>query len=210
MSKYEKILIVILFGSIMGAIELFGGDFMGTLDISNKSAYLFALGLMLMIASKLLIDFKGSIIIMVAIAAIYKTASANFYACQVAAVMINGVIFETSYLYLRNKIDSSLIWRSISAPIVAYISYTFFALAAVYILKEAHWAARGFDGIVEYLGSSAAIAGFVSIFTFNIGLFLGHRLRRILASDKPRLSLIYFRAVSIMIVIIIWFTGLES
>jgi hypothetical protein len=168
MSKFEKILMVILLGSIMGAVELYGGDLFRTLNVSNKSSFLFAIGIMLMFASKRLIDFKGSIIIMAAIAAIFKTASANFYACQVAAIMINGIVFEGTYFYLKNKLESSMVWRSALAPMIAYVSYAVFAFSAVYVLKEIHWAERGFPGIVDYLSSSALIAAIASIITINL------------------------------------------
>jgi hypothetical protein len=208
MSKFEKILLVILLGSIMGAVELYGGDLFRTLNVSNKSSFLFAIGIMLMFASKRLIDFKGSVIIMAAIAAIFKTASANFYACQVAAIMINGIVFEGTYFYLKNKLESSMAWRSALAPIIAYVSYAAFAFSAVYLLKEIHWAERGLTGIGEYLSSSALIAAITSIITINLGLYVGEWFKRLLTFNKQSEALPYFRAVSIALVIVIWVAGL--
>ncbi len=123
MNKSDKVLAILLIGTLWGAIELFGGELFRAWDVPNKSALLFGLTLIVIYASKNLVDFVGSAVIMAAIASLFKTASSNFYSCQVAAVMINGIIFDGTYLLFKKQFDSSAAVRSVIAPIMAYMSF---------------------------------------------------------------------------------------
>lgn len=207
MSKYEKILLVLLMGSLWGALELFGGDTFRACGISNKSAYLFGLGLIILYASKRVVDFPGSVILMAAIACIFKTASTHFYACQIAAVMINGVIFDAAYQLFKNQLNASIIYRIIAAPILAYISFAIFAIMATFVFKEAGWATREWSGIGDYLGTGALIASLFSIVTINAGYYLGNILRSSFISRKISASSSAFRVTSLALVAIIWIAG---
>ena len=209
MTKHEKIIFVILLGSLLGAVELFGGDIMRAAGLSHKSALQYGLAVMIMIASKRILDFNGSVIIMSAIAALFKTISDNFYTCQMAAVMINGVIFEGGYYLLKAKFDTNRVWRIVAAPVITYISFAVFALIATYFLREPNWAERGLSGIVGYLATSAFIASIVSIIMLNTGYYLGNWAKNILALKKPGYVLLNIRTVAVAVVIIIWIAGLK-
>jgi hypothetical protein len=207
MSKFEKILIVLVMGSIWGALELFGGDGLRALGVPNKSAYLFALGLIIVYASKRMVGFTGSVAIMALIAGLFKTASVHFYPCQFAAVMIIGVVFDISYKLFKNQLDSSPIYRSIAAPIMAFVAYTVFAFAATYVIGGPEWHGEGLSGIVSYLGSSGLKAALFSIVTINLGYYLGNILQTAIAEKKLGLPLAIFRATSLVVVVGIWIAG---
>ncbi len=207
MSKFEKILIVLLMGSLWGALELFGGDAMRALGIPNKSAFLFALGLIILYASKRMVDFTGSVIMMALIAGLFKTASAHFYACQFAAVMINGAVFDISYKVFKNQLDSSPIYRSIAAPIIAYMSYTIFAVAATYAIGGPEWHGSGLQGIADYLAGSGLIAAAASIVTINLGYYLGGVLRPIVVEKRTGIPVSLMKISSLVIVVAIWVAG---
>jgi hypothetical protein len=207
MSKFEKILIVLLMGSLWGALELFGGDAMRAMGIPNKSAFLFALGLIILYASKRMVDFTGSVIIMALIAGLFKTASAHFYACQFAAVMINGAVFDFSYRAFKNQLDSSPIYRSIAAPVIAYMSYTIFAVAAAYAIGGPEWRASGLQGIADYLAGSGLIAAAASIVTINLGYYLGNILRPIVVEKRTGIPVSLMKISSLVIVAAIWVAG---
>jgi hypothetical protein len=207
MNKYEKILIVLLMGSLWGALELFGGDLFRAIGIPNKSALLFGLGIIILYISKKLVDFPGSVVLMALIAGLFKTASSNFYACQFTAVMINGIIFDFSYRIFKNQLNSSPIYRIIAAPIITYISYAVFAFGVTYVMQESNWAARGITGIGDYLRVDALIASAISIVTINLGYYLGGVIQPIISSKKIGIPVAYFRIVSIAFVAAIWIAG---
>jgi hypothetical protein len=207
MSKFEKILIVLLMGSLWGALELFGGDAMRALGIPNKSAFLFALGLIILYASKRMVDFTGSVIIMALIAGLFKTASAHFYACQFAAVMINGAVFDISYKVFKNQLDSSPIYRSVAAPVIAYMCYTIFAVAAAYAIGGPEWRVAGLQGIADYLAGSGLIAAAASIVTINLGYYLGNILRPIVVEKRTGIPVSLMKISTLVIVAAIWVAG---
>jgi hypothetical protein len=207
MSKFEKVLIILLMGSLWGALELFGADLMRALGIPNKSAVLFGLGLIILFASKRLVDFAGSVAIMALIAGLFKTASSSFYGCQFAAVMINGIVFDGSYRVFKSYLNSSPIYRAISGPVIAYVSYAVFGFFVTYIMQEPNWAANGFKGIIDYLTGSALYAALISLVTINLGYYLGNVLRAFVPPGKIKIPAVYFQAISIVIVAAIWIAG---
>ena len=207
MSKSEKLLVVLLMGSLWGALELFGIDLLRAIHVPSKSAFLFGLGLIIIYASKRLVDFKGSVIIMALVAGVFKTVSSNFFACQFAAVMINGIVFDIAYSYLKGHLDSSPLYRLISAPIITYFCYTIFAFSAVYLIREPHWAADGLAGIGDYLMTSAVVASLISIVTINLGYYLGNSIRPLIVPGRIGLPVTAFRVSALVLVAAIWIAG---
>lgn len=207
MKKHEKILMVLLLGSLWGALELFGRDILRAMNMPQKSAVLFGLGIIILYASKRLIHFPGSVVIMALIAGLFKTASSHFYPCQFAAVMINGIVFDITYTALKNRLDSSPIGRMIAAPVITYVSYAAFAFFATYILREASWVAEGWAGIQAYLVGSALTASLISIVTINIGYYLGNAIQPQALLQRLRMPAIAFSLVSLVLVAAIWVAG---
>ena len=118
MSKFEKILVVLLIGSLWGALELFGRDIFRAIGVPQKSALLFGLGIIILYASKKLVDFPGSVVIMALIAGLFKMASSYFFPCQFAAVVINGIVFDVTYTAFKERLDSSQEFTTIAAPVM--------------------------------------------------------------------------------------------
>lgn len=207
MSKYEKILIIVLLGSLWGALELFGRDILRAMNMPQKSAILFGLGIIILYASKRLVHFPGSVVIMALIAGAFKTASSHFYPCQFAAVMINGIVFDATYTAFRGRLDASLINRIIAAPVITYVSYAAFAVFATYLLREASWVADGWAGIRAYLLGSATTAALISIVTIHIGYYLGNAFRPETLLSRLRIPITAFRIIAVVLVAAIWVSG---
>ncbi len=207
MKKYEKILVVLLLGSLWGALELFGRDLFRAMGMPQKSVLLFGLGIIILYASKRLVDFPGSVVVMALIAGLFKTASSNFFPCQFAAVIINGIVFDITYSIFKARLDSSPIYRAIAAPIIVYASYSIFALFATYILREGSWVSAGWEGIRSYLFSDAVGASLVSMATINLGYYLGNAIQPYTLLRTLRMPAVMFRIVSLVLVAGIWIAG---
>lgn len=210
MNKLEKTILIILFGSIWGAVELFGGDILRAWGIPNKSALLFGIALIIMYSSKSLVNLTGSTIIMALIAGAFKTASDNFYGCQVAAITIDAVIFELFYFALKTKLDSSFVTRLVAAPLLTYIAYAVFAFFATYVLRQENWYAGGLSGIGEYLISGGLFAAIYSLAAIQIGYYLGAALLPFRSKLTNRFAVSSFRFAAAAIALIIWIVGLQS
>lgn len=207
MKKYEKILIVLLLGSIWGALELYGRDLLRAAGIPQKSALLFGLGIIILYVSKRLVEFPGSIMVMAIIAGLFKTASTSFYPCQIAAVMINGLVFDIAYSVFKVGLNSSPIIRAIAAPFIAYASYALFAIAATFVLREPSWASQGWAGVREYLLTGAVSASLISIFTLNLGYYIGNAIRPSPFRRISKLRTVLFRVICLFLVAGIWIAG---
>jgi hypothetical protein len=207
MSKWEKILVVLLFGSLWGAMELFGRDLFRAMGVPEKSAVLFGLGLIILYVSKRLVDVPGSVVIMALIAGLFKIASSYFFPCQFAAVMVNGIIFDIAYSAFKGSLNSSPMYRTIAAPVLVYVSYTAFALLTTFVLREGTWVAGGWEGIRSYLMSDALTASLISIVTIHLGYYLGNSLKPDAVTQSLRMPLVAFRVVSVVLVAAIWIAG---
>jgi len=207
MSKYEKILVVILMGSLWGALELFGVDLLRAWGIPNRSVILFGASLLLIYASKRIIDFTGSVVLMAVVASLFKTASSNFFPCQIAAVMINGIVFDITYRVFKNRLNSSFIYRIIAAVVIAYVSFAAFGFTAVYLLRESNWVAGGLKGIGDYVGSRALVAALFSAVTINLGFYLGGLARPYFLSGRPGFTTAFIKVTAAILVITIWVAG---
>ena len=174
--KYEKLLLVLVFGAVFGVLELFGRDALRAAGIEHKAAILYGIGIIILYASKRVAHFPGSVALMALIASLFKAASSNFYPCQVAAVMINGVVFDIAYSTFKGRLDSSLLWRTIAAPVIVYVSYAAFAILAAFVLREGSWGTDGWAGVRSYLLTSAVATSLISIVTINLGYYLGNAL----------------------------------
>jgi hypothetical protein len=181
---YEKLLLVLVFGAIFGMLELFGRDALRAAGIEHKSALLYGVGIIILYASKRVVHFAGSVAIMALIASLFKATSSNFYPCTVAAVMINGVVFDIFYSTFKGRLDSSLLARTIAAPVIVYVSYAAFAILAAFILREGSWGADGWAGVRSYLFTSAVTASLISIVTIHLGYYLGNALRLLVPMRK--------------------------
>ncbi len=207
MRKYEKILVVLLLGSIWGALELFGRDFLRSMGAPQKSALLYGLGIIILYASKRLVDIPGSVAVMALIAGLFKTASSNFFPCQFAAVMINGIVFDFAYSTFKGRLNSSSINRAIAAPVIVYVSYTIFTIIVTYVLREDSWVLEGWTGIRSYLLSDAVIASLISIVTINIGYYLGNAIQPNTLANRLQRPAVMFRIISVALVAAIWVAG---
>ena len=208
MQKILKIgLPVLLFGSLWGALELFGVDLFRYLDVPNKTAWIFAIALIVMIVSKKISDFPISVILMAVIASLFKTISANFYACQVAAVIINGVLFDLSYSMLRNKLASSVAMRSVWSFALAIVSFGLFAFTAAFVIREVHWLERGWPGIIDFTVTSGLIAAIASVITANLGFWMAKRLHVFISADRSPAYSASIKFISIIIIAGIWIYG---
>jgi hypothetical protein len=181
---YEKLLLVLVFGAVFGMLELFGRDALRAAGVEHKSALLYGIGIIILYASKRVAHFPGSVAIMALIAGVLKTASSHFYPCQVAAVMINAVVFDIFYSTFRGRLDSSLLWRTVAAPVIVYVSYAAFAMLAAFVLREGSWGADGWAGVRSYLLTSAVTASLISIVTIHLGYYLGNALRLLVPMRK--------------------------
>lgn len=207
MGRFEKILVILVVGSLWGALELFGRDIMRAMGVPQKSALLFGLGIIILYASKKLVDFPGSVAIMALIAGLFKMASSFFFPCQFSAVIINGIVFDIAYMTFQKRLDSSPVFRTVAAPVIVYVSYAVFALFATYLLREGSWVVKGWPGVISYLRADAVSASLITIVTIHLGYYLSRAVQPLALPQASRMPAVAFRIVAVALVAAIWVAG---
>lgn len=203
----DKILIVLIFGSLWGAFELFGADMLIALHVPHKSPYLFSFGILVLILSKKLSDFPLSAVFIAAIALFYKSFAPNFHVCwatQTAAITINGIVFELGYRLLRSRFDYSITWRSLGAVVFALGSYIVLMSFNVVFRPGVFFACGGIQGLFSYLSSSGVYAAVLSIPAINIGHWLGLRINSSINNPQPGILTVTTRACGLLLLVVTW------
>ncbi len=201
-----KIMTVLVLGSIWGAMEIFGVEFLKAMAVPYKSPFLLAFALAVMMAGKRLSDFAGSAILMAIIAAFYKTMSFSLPACGsnvFAAVIIDGAVFEAVYQLSKSRIESSLWQRSLAGAAMAFGALFFFGLYAAFINPESAAASGNITGAFDYLRTRGIFAVAMSLAAINIGFYLGNATKAGITSGSLSKANL-FKASGMVFIVIAW------
>lgn len=204
---YDKIMAIIVIGSIWGALEIFGYRLLTLLDAPHKSPYLFAIAIIVMMAAKRIVPFAGSTFIMAVIAAFYKVLSVSMPACgsnAVMALLIDSAAFEIVYWAARQKIEYNLWYRFLAAPIVTLLAYAGFAYYAQYINPEATALSPSFQGIVNYMKNSAIYAAILSLAAIHLGYNFGKALSAALSPTASKALLGFSKILGVVLAAGAW------
>lgn len=204
MKIWEKIALILTFGTIWGVAELFGWDILRALDVSNKSTYLFLAAFFILIAAKRVIPFFGSMFLMSLVTIAYKSAGVKFFGCQAVAVAIDALAVDTVYYLLTEKRFESWKWRSIGALLISVPAF-----AAFGFFREFIWAAPGYEssvlsGVLVYMLNSALTAVILSIVVIHPAYTLGNSIAKRRESPASRSSLNWAFTAGVAITVILW------
>lgn len=209
MKIWEKILLVLIVGSIWGIVEVFGGDLLPAWVEGRTSVFLFAFAFFILITARPILRVPGLLLIIGVVAAFYKTLSVNFYPCMVAGIMTNAAAVELLYLFLRKEERlSNLKWRMIAAPATAYVAFIMFALSAVLVIREPHWVERGLTGILNFTFVTGSLAAVLSLILVHPAYAIGMRLETRFAERSRSLFLRWSYGLGILLVVVLWVSRL--
>lgn len=167
--KKKIILIIILFGSLWGMLEALGISIMRGTGFHFRSSILALLGVVILMAARIVVPRAGSTAATGLIAAGFKFLSlATIFPCQIAAVIGQAVIFDIAFTIAERK---NLLGRKLAlgftAILACYASYLLFAFSQAYLFGNPYWFERGIGGLLKWVitdGSMAAVLGFAGIY----------------------------------------------
>ena len=204
---YDKIMAILVIGSIWGAMEIFGYRLLTSLNASHKSPYLFAIAILIMIAAKRIAPFVGSTFPMALIAGFYKVLTFSLPACgsnAVMALLLDSAAFEIVYTLTRTQLETSFWRRTLAAPLIAIIAYLSFGVYAQYINPEATALSPSFQGLITYMKTSAVYAAILSLATIHFGFSLGDLAYRSLNATSSRTIVGLSRAIGLVLALGAW------
>lgn len=175
MDKKNMILTIILFGSIWGVLEALGISIMRGAEFPFRSSILALLGVVVLMAARVVVPRAGSTATVGVIAAGFKFLSlSSIFPCQIAAVIGQAVIFDIAFTIVERKgLFKRKLAPGLTAALACYASYLLFAFSQAYLFSNPYWFQRGIGSLLKWVatdGSMAAGLGFLGIYG---GLLLG-------------------------------------
>ena len=180
--KKKIILIVILFGSLWGMLEAFGISIMRGTGFHFRSSILAFLGVIILMAARIVLPRAGSTSVAGLIAAGFKFLSlATILPCQIAAVIGQAMIFDIAFTIAERKnVFSRKLAPGLIAISACFASYLLFAFSQAYLFGNPYWFERGIEGLLKWVitdGSVAAVLSFAGIYA---GIMIGRSSLKLL------------------------------
>jgi len=174
MKSSRNWIIFLLLGTLWGAMEVFGGEFLYANDVARSSVWLTAWAFFIMAMGRGLVNVSGSSSVIGAVAALFKLVNASPYYCHLLGIFFLGVFFDVAASYLMKKGRISTLRSSLSGIIGVYGGYALFALVITFIARYEPWVAGGWPKVLDHIfmgGSIAAIAAAVLVpFGYKAGV----------------------------------------
>ena len=165
------ILGVLFFSALWGISEsVFGGVLYRT-DVPCASALLTIIGLIILTFAGVYFEQKGTIILIAALAMLYKFLNTPFFACHLLAILLTGICYELFFggFKIKNK--------ALGAAAAVYLSYISFALMITYVFRYDHWVQAPLTKILSHVAISGSIAAFGCAVAVPLSFRLGKRLK---------------------------------
>ena len=204
MKLWNKIILILLLGTVWGVAELFGWDILRALDVSNKSTYLFLVAFFILIFAKKIVPFFPSLFLVSLVTITYKTLGVRFFGCQAMAVAIDALTVDLAFQLLKEKRLNDWKWRSIAAPVMGIAAFAAFGFYREFIWAAPGYIPTGLSGVWAYMTHSALLAVILSIIVIHPAYILGGAAaKRLAAGDKKRI-LRWSYAAGATITVILW------
>lgn len=182
-------LYLVLFGSLWGAIEVFGGELLFRYDIPFKSVILAVCGLFILSLSRGINNKQGTSSLIALFSAFYKLVNTSPYFCHLTAIISIGISFDLFASILLRPSNTS----KYRYPAVAFLSVLtgrilFVALSA-FIFRIQRWVNGSSSYILGHIFVRGTMAAIPLVFLIPLGFFIGST-GSLYLSKKPHLATI--------------------
>jgi len=202
MKDIKTWVLLLMFGSLWGFSEVFGGEFLYSERVPFASVWLSAFALFILGLSRGLMNRPGSSTVIGATAALFKLVNAAPYWCHLLGIAFLGLVFDLAASAWMKR-GQKPGWKTILSGIVtAYGSYASFAVLITYIARYDPWVRGGMSRVLRHVlvgGSLAAVAAAILV---TLGYGIGTRTEKS-ASTEPGWAF----AGSLVVLIALWTVG---
>ena len=204
MKIWNKVIFILLFGTLWGVAELFGWDVLRALQVPNKSTYLYVVAFFILVFAKRIVSFPCSLFFISLVTIIYKTLGVQFFGCQAAAVMIDAIAVDFAFHLLKRERLDDWKWRSVAAPLISIVAFGAFGLYREFIWAAPGYIPTGFNGVWSYMLHSALPAIILSVIVIHPSYAAGGiASKRLVGLDEKR-SLRWSSAAGVALTIALW------
>jgi len=193
---------LLLFGSLWGMSELWGGDFLYNSGVPFASAWLSAFAVFILAVARGVVNKPGSSTAIGITALLFKLAGAAPFYCHLLAIVMLGASFDLVATLALKRTDKPLLRRGLTGVLGVYIGHASFALLLTYVIRYSFWAEEGLPRILNYVFVSGTITAVAAAVLFPLGFRVGADAGRVKAR-RPG----WATAVAGFVVIVLWTLG---
>lgn len=188
LKKTNRWVMLILFGSLWGIMEVMGGESFFKNAVPHASTVLSAWGLLMLATARGIWNRPGTSTLVGALAALFKLVNAAPFYCHLAGIFILGLAFDLAASLLAKKLrplSLSGVLTGIASPLAAN---TLFGIFMTFIIKYKYWAVVGWPKVIDYIFVSGGLTALAGAVLVPVGFWLGGNAEA-LNIRKPRLAL---------------------
>jgi hypothetical protein len=178
MSRRTSMLVVIAAGGLWGLSEVFLGDVFYVFHIPMRAASLTAIGLALLVISRMLSDRPGSSIAAGLLAGAIRCLVPRLYICHFIAITIEAAAFDAGWTALRAGRRQSLPRAWLASAIGAYASFIAFGFLGAYGFGFERWVEAGVSGILSWSLRSGTVTSLLLLALAPLAVYAAVRIRR--------------------------------
>jgi len=188
LTKTNRWLLLFLFGSLWGIMEVLGGEAFFKNAVPHASSVLSAWGLMMLAASRAVWNRPGTSALVGGLAALFKLVNAAPFYCHLAGIFILGAVFDLAASWLVKKIKPLSISSVLTGIVSPLAANTVFGILMAFVIKYKYWAVEGWPKVLNYIFVSGGLAALAGAVLVPMGFWLGQNIDE-LNVRKPRWAL---------------------
>lgn len=178
MSRKAGLFVVLLTGLVWGLSEIFVGDVFYRLHMPFRSGSLTAVGMALLVISRMVYDRPGASLGAGVLAGVIRCLVPKVYLCHLVAISIEGCAFDVTWTALRAGERQTLRRAWISGAIAVYSGFLAFGAASIYLFHFEKWVAMGMSGVLRWTVQSGSFGIALFIVLAPLALLAGRRLAK--------------------------------
>ena len=164
---------LLLFGTLWGIFEVFGGEILFRHDKVYASVWLTVWAFFLLAMARGVLNRPGTSTIIGVFAAGFRLVNASPFFCHLLAIVMLGMTFDVfATVLLRHK--RGVIYRSILSGLLSvYAGRAIFGILATYIIRYERWTAGESETVFDHVFVYGSIAALMTVAAVPLGYWLG-------------------------------------
>jgi len=202
MKDVKNWVLLLMFGTLWGASEVIGGNFLYKNNIPHASVWLTAWAFFVLGMARGAINKPVSSTVIGSTAAFFKLINTAPYFCHLLGIFFLGLVFDIAATILMRK-ERKISYRTLLTGVLsAYSSYALFALLITYIVRYEPWVAGGTAKVIHHIFVGGSFAALTSLGLVPLGYRVG-RGAGVMAKRQRR----WAYAGALVILVALWTLG---
>ena len=173
MRSFKNWIWLLLFGSLWGVAEVFGGEALFKDRVPYADVWLAAWALFVLAVARGIINKPGTSTVTGAFASVYKAVCAAPFFCHILAIFLLGLAFDVTSTLLMKR-ERKISYRcSLSGAVSAYGGYALFALIITYLVRYEYWTVGGLAKVLHHIFVSGSFAAMTAVVVVPLGYWIG-------------------------------------